>query len=549
VTTSAGAAPDTQPGPQPGPRREPPRGAGSEAPRTQPLEARDWRRAATILRRAVPFALSLRRDVRRWLWWGAPARRSQRFHADRAARLVVDIAALGPAFVKLAQIFAARADLVPEPYLARLATLTDQVPPEPWATIRDTIARAWGRDPDTVVDALDPVPLAAGSLGQVHRARFEGREVVVKVLRPGVADVVARDVRIARWIVDRVYARFPHHHVLGFRLVLDEFATRVREEMDFAREAEQCTRMRERFRDEPALRIPQVEQALTRPDVLVLEYLAGDRIDALDARIARGDVSVARLVETLIESYARMMLRDGVFHADPHPGNLLVDAEGRLVLLDFGMVIDVTVATRRALFDTILAAIRRDVAGTTDGFLALGMVAPGTPRETMEALVTVLLEIAYSEAATEERARVLADRVMRELFAWPIVLPGELVYFARTAALIEGVGARYDRTFNSIRVASPVVLRLRRELLVALVGGTVDAEPLVRFAATLGALAGGATAVLTRAGRRLQDAVAPSLRRWWADEPQRALAAATWSAADGSEHPLPEQVEAELHPR
>ncbi len=428
--------------------------------------------------------------------------RAPEFHAARARRIVHQLAALGPTFVKLAQIFSTRADLVAEPYLGALATLTDRVPPVRWPLMRHVLATAWQADPDTIVEGLDPEPLAAGSLGQVHRARFGGREVVVKILRPGVEAVVARDVRVARRIVDWVYARFPHHHVLGFRVVLDEFSVHVREEMDFVREGAQATRMRARFADEPRLRIPEVITELTRRDVLVMEYLPGTRIDALDERMALGTVSPRALVETLIECYARMMLRDGVFHADPHPGNLLVDAEGRIILLDFGMVIDVDVATRKLLFDTIIAAIRRNPEATADGFVKMGMVAPGTPPETLQALVTVLLDIAYSESAMAERTRMIADRVMRELFSWPIVLPGELVYFARTAVLIEGIGSRYDPDFNSIRVASPVVLRLRGELLVALVGEAGQHDPIVRWAATLGAVAGGAAALLGTARTR-----------------------------------------------
>ncbi|MFN9203899.1 MAG: ABC1 kinase family protein [Gemmatimonas sp.] len=468
----------------------------------------DLPRLAVILWRVVPLVLSFFRDQRRWIRWGAPVPRSAAFHERRARAIVHQIATLGPTFVKLAQIFASRADLIPEPYLGALATLTDRVPPVPWPTIRRTLAAAWQADPDTIVQALDPVPLAAGSLGQVHRARYEGRDVVVKVLRPHVDAIVTRDVRLSRAIVNALYARWPHHHVLGFRVVLDEFDRHVREEMDFEREAMQCLRMRERFADEPRLRIPRVETALTRRDVLVLEFLEGTRIDQLDAQIARGLVRPHVLAETLIETYARMMLRDGVFHADPHPGNLLVDAQGRIILLDFGMVIDVPVATRKALFDTILAAIRRDAAGTAQGFSTLGMVAPGTPPETMRDLVAVLLGIAYSEDTTVERARVVADRVIRELYNWPIVLPGELVYFARTAALIEGIGARYDRRFNSIRVASPVMLRLRGELLSALLGDDGKREPLVTMAATLGALTGTAVACVKRRWQSLGASVA-----------------------------------------
>lgn len=471
------------------------------APSPPPLW-RDLPRLVVILWRTVPLVLSFLRDQHRWITRGPATPRSMAFHERRARQLVEQIATLGPAFVKLAQIFATRADLIPEPYLTALASLTDRVPPVPWSALRPVIERAWQASPDTVVEALDPAPLAAGSLGQVHRARYQGREVVVKVLRPNVEAIVTRDVRLARRIVDWMYARWPHHHVLGFRVVLDEFGRHVGEEMDFEREALQCLRMRERFADEPRLRIPRIETALTRRDVLVMEYLEGTRIDQLDAQIANGLVSPRTLVETLIESYARMMLRDGVFHADPHPGNLLVDAQGRLILLDFGMVIDVPVATRKALFDTIIAAVRRDPEGTSAGFFALGLVAPGTAPETMHQLVEVLLGIAYAETSTVERARVLADRVMRELFDWPIVLPGELVYFARTAALIEGVGARYDRHFNSIRVASPIVMRLRNELLAALLGDDGKREPLVTFAATLGALAGTAAQWLRGLGAR-----------------------------------------------
>ncbi len=458
---------------------------------------RDGLRLIVIVSRVAPLAISFRRDFRRYLKWGAPASRSAEFHARRAQHLVHSIATLGPAFVKLAQIFATRADLVPEPYLSALGTLTDRVPTVPWPEIRSVIERSWGENPDHVVANLDPVPLAAGSLGQVHRASYEGRDVVVKVLRPNVEFIVIRDVRIARRIVDWLYKRFPHHHVLGFRVVLDEFGTHVREEMDFVREGEQCIRMRERFADERRLRIPRVESKLTRREVLVMEYMHGTRVDQLDAQVAAGKVRPQELVETLIEIYARMMLRDGVFHADPHPGNLLVASDGTLILLDFGMVIEVSVEVRKALFDAIVAAVRRDAEATTDAFYALGMVAPGTPRETMRELVDVLLTIAYSETAMNERARALADRVMRELFEWPVVLPGELVYFARTAALIEGIGGRYDRNFNSIRVASPVVIRLRRELLAVLTGQDAKtANPVIGWAAMLGAIAGGAVGYL-----------------------------------------------------
>jgi predicted unusual protein kinase regulating ubiquinone biosynthesis (AarF/ABC1/UbiB family) len=453
-------------------------------------EAGDRRRLLVIVWHALPLLVSFRRDWRRWIWWGGPVSRTASFHARRARRLLEAVTALGPAFVKIAQIFAARADLIPEPYLSELATLTDRVAPVPWSAIDRALHESYGAQRATLFEHIDPTPLAAGSLGQVHRARVAGRDVVVKVLRPGVEAVVRRDARLAIALTERVYRRFPHHHVRGVRVVLEEFQKRVEEEMDFRREARQCERMRERFAADRRIRIPRTEPALTRQRTMVLEFMAGTRIDALDAHVAAGRIDPRQLAETLIETYARMMLRDGVFHADPHPGNLLVGDDGALVLLDFGMVIDVDTTTRQALFETILAAIRRDVPRTVAGFYKLGLVAEGTPVGTMEALAETLLEIAYGDGTTAERAQVLADRVMTELFDWPIVLPGELVYFARTAALIEGVGARYDASFNSIAVASPVVLRMRREIVRTLFGGDGKEDGLVSAARGLGVLAG-----------------------------------------------------------
>lgn len=463
---------------------------------------RDALRTAVITWHALPLLVSFRRDVRRFIWWGGPSVRGAAFHRRRARQLVHSVTELGPAFVKLAQIFAARADLVPEPYVSELATLTDRVAPVPWSAVDRVLTEAYGAERASLFEHIDREPLAAGSLGQVHRARVQGRDVVVKVLRPGVEAVVRRDAAIAIRLVDRIYARFPHHHVHGVKVVLVEFQRRVEEEMDFRREAMQCTRMRERFRSDRRIRIPRVESALTRQRTLVLEFLAGTRIDALDAAVADGRVQPRQLAETLIETYARMMLRDGVFHADPHPGNLLVADDGALVLLDFGMVIDVDTATRRALLDTVLAAIRRDVPRTVAGFYSLGLVTPGTPVATMEALAETLLEIAYGSGTTAERAQVLADRVMRELFDWPIVLPGELVYFARTAALIEGVGARYDASFNSIAVASPVVLRMRGELVRTLLGADKGEDGLVAAARGLGLLTGTAVSWWRERGAR-----------------------------------------------
>ena len=410
-----------------------------------------------------PFAVSFLRDRRRWIRWGAPVPRTAEDHARRARRLVGTIISLGPTFVKMGQVFAARADLIPEPYLSELGRLIDEMPAMPFPTVDGIVAESYnGRGADAMFEAFERAPVAAASLGQVHRARYRGEVVAVKVLRPGVERRVRADLIAARRIVGWVGRWWVHPHVQRVRTVLNEFELRIGEEMDFRLEAEHGMEIGANFAGNPHVIVPRVLHELTRQRVLVMEFVEGTRIDRLDA--AR--VDVPRVVATLVELYVQMMLVDGLFHADPHPGNLMLAPDGRIVLVDFGMVVRVPVDTRRALMKTSIAAIRRDAPGVAEGFGALGLILPGTDPATVRWLADLLITNAYARTTTQERIdALLADRVMKTLFDFPIVLPQHLVYFGRTAALIEGIGTRYDPYFQAIPVASPVILRMRSRIL------------------------------------------------------------------------------------
>ena len=468
-------------------------------------------RVAQILFRCLPFLLSFRRDQRRWLLWGARLERSEAFHARRADRMVAALASLGPTFVKLAQLFAGRSDIIPEPYVSAIGTLTDRVPGVPPHKIRASLIESYGAPPETVFEYFDVQPLAAASLGQVHRARVDGREVVVKVLRPGVEQLVAGDIIAARRILDLVASRLNPPHVAGLRTVLDEFEKRVSDEMDFRQEARYAQQVRRNFEANPQIRIPEVFDSYTRQRALVLEFIDGRRVDQLGDWITSGRVQADDVLRSVMELYVQMMMVDGLFHADPHPGNVFVDTEGRLTLLDFGMVVEVPVATRRMLVQTVFASIRGDVEKVVDGFYALGLIEPGADRTTIVTLAAQLIALANERTtATErlERLTRLADDVMATLYDFPVLLPGDMVYFARTAALIEGLGVRYDPRFNAIRFATPIVLRLRRKILSSLgepLGGERDVATAI--GATLGAL----VAIARRASREVVTTVASQL--------------------------------------
>jgi predicted unusual protein kinase regulating ubiquinone biosynthesis (AarF/ABC1/UbiB family) len=232
--------------------------------------------------------------------------------------------------------------------------------------------------------------------------------------------------------------------------------------------------------------------------VIVLEFIVGQRVDRL-----QGTVDAGRLAGLVMEVYVQMMLVDGLFHADPHAGNLLVTPDGRLVLLDFGMMVRVPPQTRLALIRTVFASIRRDARGVADGFNSLGLVAPGADPAEIERLATILVELSVTRTTTQQRLEtMLADRVMASLYDFPVILPRDLVYFARTAALIEGIGTRYDPYFNAIQVGTPLVMRMRSRILRSL---GEEAKPSIEEYAAIAGFAVG------RAWRAVREAVRPLL--------------------------------------
>ena len=416
-------------------------------------------RALTVFGRLFPFVVAFVWDRRRFIVVGGRRQRDSERHRRRAERLTRTLAELGPTFIKLAQVFAARADILPEPYLSAIGTLTDRVPPLPPGVAERVVREELGRDAGELFDRFDPVPLAAASLGQVHRASLGGREVVVKVLRPGVEELVAKDLDVSFRILFLLNLLFPNHHTRAITAIVSEFSKRIHEELDFREEARNAATLRRNFAAEPRVVVPEVVPELVTRRVLVLEYVEGTRIDRLHDRVASGDVALDRLIETVVEAYIKMMLEDGVFHADPHAGNLLVDPQGRLVLLDFGMVLQVEREMRRRLVETVLAAARQDVDGVINGFYELGILDPEVDRGTVRDAAQSLMAVSFRGDASPRQIQQVVEQVLETFYRWPLMLPSNLVYFGRAAVLVEGIGLRYNPDFNALAVARPVLAR------------------------------------------------------------------------------------------
>jgi predicted unusual protein kinase regulating ubiquinone biosynthesis (AarF/ABC1/UbiB family) len=427
-------------------------------------------RALRVFSALLPFLLGFLRDRRRFFIVGGSPRRSAAFHKARAERLTRTLAELGPTFIKLGQVLGVRADIMPEPYLSTLATLTDQVPPLAPGVAEQVVQAEFGRKVEEVFERWESEPLAAASLGQVHRATWQGREVAVKVLRPGVAELVHEDLDIAFRFLLVVQVLFPNHHTRALGAIVSEFAKRIGGELDFNEEARQAGLIRANLRPFPDVVVPEIIPALVTQRVLVMEYVEGTRIDRIQERLATGELDLRRLVRIVGELYLQMMLVDGLFHADPHPGNLLVDPRGRIVLLDFGMVIPVERELRTKLARLVLAAAQGDPDGVINGFYELGILDPDADRGAVQDAARRVVEVVGQPGTGVRQIGQLVDQIVHSFYDWPLMLPSDLVYFGRAAALVEGIAIRYDPNVNVTQELKPLLERWRPKLLAALLG-------------------------------------------------------------------------------
>ena len=422
-------------------------------------------RTFSVLYRLAPFVVAFLRDRRRFILLGRPPVRSLEHHERRARRLTEVLGGLGPTFIKLAQLFSSRADILPEPYLTHIGTLQDQVPPDPWESVAQVLEKELGRPVEEVFQEFQKEPMAAASLGQVYRAQFEGEDVAVKVLRPGVEEAVALDLEISFRALFWLNVLFRNHHVRALTNLVREFSVRVREEMDFRHESENMEVFRTFFPEEGRVRIPKVCEEHTRRRVLVMEYCSGTKIDRLQDRFDSGELDLTDLMETLTGLYLRTMMVDGFLHADPHPGNLLVQEDGRVVLLDWGMMLRVPKWTREAILSLALAVEKESLDGTINGMYQLGMISPEVSRgEIHEAAVEIMRIVERARGSSIARIQEIVAKIFDTFYTFPLLLPQELVYFFRTSVLLEGIGYRYDPNFDGLGLVRRVIGELRSDI-------------------------------------------------------------------------------------
>jgi predicted unusual protein kinase regulating ubiquinone biosynthesis (AarF/ABC1/UbiB family) len=382
-----------------------------------------------------------------------PERSRQR--AQECAEL---LAALGPAFIKAGQALSTRPDIVPPVLLDALAQLQDQLPGFDPALAMACIEEDLGQPVTAIYDHLEREPFSAASLGQVHRGVLKGgHKVAVKVQRPGLREQITLDLYIVRNI-----AAWLNRNIRMIRsdlvALIDELGKRVFEEMDYLHEAANADQFRELHRDNPRIAVPRIFHQATSRRVLTMEWIEGVKLTNLDAVRAIG-VDPDEMVSVGVNCSLQQLLQDGFFHADPHPGNLLALADGRLAYLDFGMMSEVTRESRTGLIQAVVHLVNRDFGSLSKDFVALGFLGEEVNLEPIVPAFESVFAQALEMGVSRMDFKAVTDDLSGVMYRFPFRVPPYYALIIRSLVTLEGIALSVDPDFKILGAAYPYFAR------------------------------------------------------------------------------------------
>jgi predicted unusual protein kinase regulating ubiquinone biosynthesis (AarF/ABC1/UbiB family) len=385
--------------------------------------------------------------------------RLKRLHAKNASMLRERMIEMRGVLIKIGQFMSSRVDVLPEEYTDELSKLQDQVPPAPFADIAQRVAEELG-PLDEVFSSFDEVPIASASLGQVHKACLrDGDCIVVKVQYPGIEEVIAADMRTLKFVIRilRLLIRY-----VNLDVIYSEFSRIVMEELNYLQEGKNAETFAKNFGKNTRIKIPLVYWPFTTAKVLTLEYLEGVKITDFDGIDRRG-IDRKEIARTLAEAYAQMFFVDGLFHGDPHPGNIFVRSGPEIVLVDFGMVDRITPSKREGLRRAFTAIVDRDALGFVRALVDMEFIPLTRDIQPLVQFVERIL-LKYRDMSASEFKAMDIDEIGRDIrealqLNAAIQIPNDFILFGRVIGMLNGLGSRLDPETNIIEIAAPFAKR------------------------------------------------------------------------------------------
>ncbi|OLC24421.1 MAG: hypothetical protein AUG06_10670 [Actinobacteria bacterium 13_1_20CM_2_65_11] len=367
---------------------------------------------------------------------------------------------LGPTFMKLGQVLSTRADLLPPEFQTELALLQDQAPEVPIANVLETIEAELGQSVARCFSSFDPKPLATGSIGQAHLATFaDGTEVVVKVRRPGAVEQIDEDLKLLHRLATIASGRLGSADGWDLVGVVREFDSSLRAEVDYLHEGHNAERFAQNFKESERVHIPRVFWEASTTRVLTMERIKGSRITDASALSAAG-IDCEIVADNATKIVLKMLLEDGFFHADLHPGNLFVESATRIGLIDFGMVGIIDQESRTGLEQLLMALVQRDSESMVDALLGLGMADPKIDRAQLQKDLGQLVDKYYGQEIAQTKLGAFLDDVFVVVRAHRLMMPSDLSMLAKTLVTAEGMVAQLAPTFQMMEATEPYVKHL-----------------------------------------------------------------------------------------
>ena len=396
--------------------------------------------------------------------WGilGHKRRREPYKPEEHLRLAFE--ELGTTFIKLGQILSVRPDLLPENYLKELSKLQDRVPPANPEDIKKIIEEELGKNIEELFEYFEDTPIASASIGQVHRARLKsGEKVVLKVQKPNVEKQVEEDLAILEEIAQRVDRSNLLKNIKASAL-FEEFSYTIRNELDYTREGRNIDTFRRNFSKDDSVYIPKVYWEYTTRRVLCMEEVEGVKITDVEAIRAMG-LQQSEIAKRGARIYLQMIFRDGFYHADPHPGNFLITKDGKIALLDFGMVGTIDNIGRLNLFQLNYGIVNNDLDLMVDALLDLGVSVNLEKERFFKRELEILFSYYLLQPIKEVKISKLLDDTLNLSRKYDMVIPSDLFLLLKILALAEGIGMTLDPNFRLIKEIAPYIRKGFREVL------------------------------------------------------------------------------------